>query len=55
MGWTGAAVADSLCVQVARLATQYGDPTQMIRVVGAPAKLHADAEQHFYHENPDHL
>ena len=34
---------------------QYGDPTQMIRVVGTPARLHADAEQHFYHENAEHL
>jgi splicing factor, arginine/serine-rich 16 len=38
-----------------RACRQYGDPLQMIRVVGTAAKLHADAAQHFYHENTEHL
>ncbi|CEP09356.1 hypothetical protein [Parasitella parasitica] len=32
-----------------------GDPQQLIRVIGSSTKLYPDAEQFYYHENPENL
>lgn len=34
---------------------QIGDPQQLIRVIGSSTKLYPDAEQFYYHENPENL
>lgn len=34
---------------------QIGDPRQLIRVIGSSTKLYPDAEQFYYHENPENL
>ncbi|CAG8518865.1 354_t:CDS:2 [Paraglomus brasilianum] len=33
--------------------SRLGDPSQLLRITGSAIKLHADAEQHFFHENPE--
>ncbi|KAG9305196.1 hypothetical protein G9A89_010704 [Geosiphon pyriformis] len=33
--------------------SRLGDPSQLLRLTGTARKLHPDAEQHFYHENPE--
>ncbi|KAI9480616.1 MAG: alternative splicing regulator-domain-containing protein [Benjaminiella poitrasii] len=35
--------------------SRLGDPQQLIRVIGSSSKLYPDAEQFYYHENPDNL
>ncbi|KAI7898333.1 alternative splicing regulator-domain-containing protein [Cokeromyces recurvatus] len=35
--------------------SKLGDPQQLIRVIGSSSKLYPDAEQFYYHENPDNL
>ena len=32
-----------------------GDPQQLLRVIGSSLKLYPDAEQFYYHENPENL
>ncbi|KAL9551568.1 hypothetical protein MBANPS3_004194 [Mucor bainieri] len=35
--------------------SKLGDPQQLIRVIGSSTKLYPDAEQFYYHENPENL
>ncbi|KAI7895992.1 uncharacterized protein EV154DRAFT_476718 [Mucor mucedo] len=35
--------------------SRLGDPQQLIRVIGVSSKVYPDAEQFYYHENPDNL
>ncbi|KAL0145877.1 alternative splicing regulator-domain-containing protein [Mucor lusitanicus] len=35
--------------------SRLGDPQQLIRVIGSSTKLYPDAEQFYYHENPENL
>lgn len=34
---------------------QLGDIQQLIRVIGVSSKVYPDAEQFYYHENPENL
>ncbi|KAG1052928.1 hypothetical protein G6F43_004960 [Rhizopus delemar] len=35
--------------------SRLGDPQQLLRVIGSSLKLYPDAEQFYYHENPENL
>lgn len=35
--------------------SRLGDPQQLIRVIGSSSKLYPDAEQFYYHDNPENL
>ncbi|KAL7335513.1 hypothetical protein PS15p_200973 [Mucor circinelloides] len=35
--------------------SRLGDPQQLIRVIGSSTKIYPDAEQFYYHENPENL